>query len=149
MYSVSDEDFEKLTNAKRQEYAVDIIKTTKEIFQVDFNETQYRALLKILLKAMQLWKTTRMQRAHYEFILPEDNQFDSDSMVNQYGQDEPELQGCRIAIPMFPMLMKYGDEHGENVSTKTLFDANIVTDPPGQMEVKNVISKARVLCFGG
>lgn len=118
---MSDEDFEQITYARRQNYAVEIIGTAQEIYQVEITESTYRALLKILLKAMKIWKMTRMQRAKYEFILLGLDKFSSHYMANQYGQDESELEGRPITIPIFPMVIKYGDEHGEHVSNKLIF----------------------------
>ncbi|RDA92603.1 hypothetical protein CP533_0911 [Ophiocordyceps camponoti-saundersi (nom. inval.)] len=55
--------------------------------------------------------------------------FDADSMEDVGGLDEEALPASRVACLVFPALIKRGDENG------------------AQMQLRNVIAKARVLCL--
>ncbi len=84
-----------------------------------------------------------MQRPLLEIEHPVE--FDPEIMEDTSGEDEMLLRGKEVGCVIFPAVLKIGDETGDNVSWYQLFAKALLTIHI-QTHLKNVISKAKVLC---
>lgn len=111
----------------------DIVTMLSEFTASNVTSSQQHALRAILENAVKVARLASRQHARFIFELPraldeEGATFDGKIMEDVHGEDEEELKGKRIQCATFPALCKLGDEKGDN------------------MHLRNVISKARVLC---
>ena len=105
-----------------------------DVSGVNLTETSQGSIIGILQTAVELQKIFLTQKAEYVITLvmePSSQNgatFDGSRMefVNQ--EEEEDTTQSKIAFFVFPVLEKYGDESGENLS------------------VRNVLLKARVFC---
>lgn len=95
---------------------------------VETSETQVKSLTAIINRAVALAHLFRMQRARYEFHLPAiGDQFTSQTMEDMM-LDVESARDQTIRYATFPVVIKFGDEDGDNP------------------DMTNVIFKARVMC---
>lgn len=92
-----------------------------------------QALRHLVSSAIELSRLLVVQKAVFEVWLPEivphqQITFDHATMEDIGGEDEHSLVQREISCVAFPGLIKQGDENG------------------GQLQFRNIISKARVLC---
>ncbi|PFH59989.1 hypothetical protein XA68_11603 [Ophiocordyceps unilateralis] len=93
------------------------------------NASRDGALRVLVNKAVDLGRLLAVQRAVLRVDDGIGSDFDAASMEDVGGLDEDALPACRLVCLVFPALIKHGDENG------------------AQMQLRNVISKARVLCL--
>lgn len=96
-------------------------------------DARNQALRQLVNSAIELSRLLVVQKAVFEVWMPEilPHQqviFDHDTMEDIGGEDEESLVQREICCVTFPGIIKRGDENG------------------GQLQFRNVISRARVLC---
>ncbi|KUI74043.1 hypothetical protein VM1G_09352 [Cytospora mali] len=96
-------------------------------------DARNQALRQLVNSAIELSRLLVMQKAVFEVWMPnivphQQIMFDHDTMEDIGGEDEENLVQREICCVTFPGIIKRGDENG------------------GQLQFRNVISKARVLC---
>jgi activating signal cointegrator complex subunit 1 len=106
------------------------------ISDVQHSDARDQSLRSLLNSAVELSRLLRVQKAVFKTIMPvieghQINIFDADTMEDVGGEDEDSLEGREICCTTFPGMIKEGDEAGEHA------------------QLKNVISKARILCSPG
>ncbi len=104
-----------------------------DISDAEASETRDQSLRVLVNSAIELSRLLRVQKAVFKTVMPvleahQINKFDAKIMEDIGGEDEDSLAGREISCVAFPGMVKEGDESGE------------------QMQLWNVISKARVLC---
>jgi activating signal cointegrator complex subunit 1 len=103
------------------------------ISDADSSESRDQSLRALINNAVDLSRLLRVQKAVFKTIMPvieghQINRFDAEIMEDIGGEDEDSLEGREIRCVTYPGMIKEGDESGE------------------QTQLRNVISKARVLC---
>lgn len=104
-----------------------------DVSGVNIAETSQGSIIGILQTAVELQKIFLMQKAEYVITLvmessPQNEATFDGSRMEFVNQEEEDTTQSKIAFFVFPVLEKYGDESGENLS------------------VRNVLLKARVFC---
>jgi hypothetical protein len=104
-----------------------------DISDVEGSDSRDQSLRVLISSAIDLSRLLRVQKAVFKTIMPvieghQINQFDAQIMEDIGGEDEDSLEGREIRCVTFPGMIKEGNESGE------------------QTQLRNVISKARVLC---
>lgn len=97
------------------------------------SDARDQALRQLVGNAIELSRLLIVQKAVFEVWMPEivphqQIMFDHAAMEDIGGEDEESLVQREIVCVTFPGLIKQGDENG------------------GQLQFRNIISKARVLC---
>lgn len=97
------------------------------------SEARDSALRVLVNNSIGLARLLVVQKARLEVYMPvilphQQVLFEAETMEDIGGEDEESLEGREIWCVVFPGVIKHGDENGE------------------QMQFRNVISKARVLC---
>lgn len=97
------------------------------------SETKDQALRQLVCSAVELSRLLAVQKAAMEVFMPrivphQQTLFDQVTMEDIGGEDEEQLVQRDIFCVTFPGIIKRGDENG------------------AQLQFRNVISKARVLC---
>lgn len=97
------------------------------------SEARDTALRVLINNSIELARLMVVQKARLKVYMPEilPHQqvfFEADTMEDIGGEDEDSLDGREISCVVFPGVMKFGDENGQ------------------QMQFRNVICKARILC---
>ncbi len=105
----------------------------ENISDTESSEGRDQSLRALINSAIDLSRLLRVQKAVFKTIMPvieghQINDFDAEIMEDIGGEDEDSLQGREIRCITFPGMIKEGNESGE------------------QTQLRNVISKARVLC---
>lgn len=85
-------------------------------------EARDRCLRSMIDQAVDLARLFRIQQAQFKVHMPslDDDHpllFDPETMEDISGEDEQALRGHKIDCIMFPCVMKFGDETGDNVRT--------------------------------
>lgn len=98
-----------------------------------FADARHQALRQLVGNAIELSRLLVVQKAVFEVWMPEivphqQIMFDHATMEDIGGEDEESLIQREIFCVTFPGLIKQGDENG------------------GQLQFRNIISKAKVLC---
>lgn len=104
-----------------------------DVSGVNLTETSQGSIIGILQTAVELQKIFLAQKAEYVITLvmessPQNEATFDGSRMEFVNQEEEDTTQSKIAFFVFPVLEKYGDESGENLS------------------VRNVLLKARVFC---
>lgn len=99
----------------------------------EISETRDQALRQLINSSIELSRLFRVQKAAFEVWMPEimphqQILFDHATMEDIGGEDEESLVQREICCVTFPGVIKRGDENGS------------------QLQFRNVISKASVLC---
>lgn len=84
-------------------------------------ETRDKGLRSIVEQAVELSRLFRVQQAQFKVHMPTvDNDhpliFDAETMEDTTGEDDHALSRQHVECVMFPCVMKFGDETGDNVS---------------------------------
>lgn len=96
--------------------AEEVTHLATELFDHKLTDSNRQSLNGIIFGTMKIWRTAHSQRADFPFFLPKDGMLDEDRMDDENGGDESELEGRGVAVGLFPVLIKRGDEKGENLS---------------------------------
>ena len=91
-----------------------------ELLDLSPSETRTTAIRAIVQTTVDIVRKCQTQRAVFQFDMPGPmhcGAFDSKFMVDVNEGDAPELDGTPIGMFIFPIVIKFGDEHGENVCT--------------------------------
>ena len=104
-----------------------------DVSGVNLTETSQGSITGILQTAVGLEKIFLTQKAEYVITLvmepsPQNGATFDGSRMESVNQEEEDTTQSKVAFFVFPVLEKYGDESGENLS------------------VRNVLLKARVFC---
>ena len=104
-----------------------------DVSGVNLTETSQGSITGILQTAVGLQKIFLTQKAEYVITLvmkssPQNEATFDGSRMESVNQEEEDTTQSKVAFSVFPVLEKYGDESGENLS------------------VRNVLLKARVFC---
>ena len=93
-----------------------IISVLTDAFAVELSPASCQSLMNITINLLRIWKKTQLQRAIFHFEMSVPDKFEEMNMVDAYGLEEPDFQGQKVSLVLFPCLLKQGDERGENVS---------------------------------
>lgn len=109
---------------------LDSITTGSGVSRSDARDSALRVIIKNSVElARRLVVQKAVLRVYMPTILPHQRvMFETDTMEDMGGEDEDALASREICCVVFPGVVKHGDENG------------------GQMQFRNVIAKARVLC---
>lgn len=120
-------------------------------------ETRDKGLRSIIEQAVELSRLFRVQQAQFKIHMPiiENNHpllFDAEMMEDITGEDDHELNNQHVDCVIFPCVMKFGDEIGDNVSfivalgamDPYLNDSSAGTAEKHHRERKGVLSRALV-----
>lgn len=104
-----------------------------DITDVNRSEARDQSLRALINSSIELAQLLRVQKAVFKAFMPvieghQINTFDAETMEDIGGEDEDSLEGREIRCVTFPGMIKEGNENGE------------------QLQLRNVIAKARVLC---
>jgi activating signal cointegrator complex subunit 1 len=104
-----------------------------DITDVDGSEARDQSLRALINSSIEMARLLRVQKAVFKTFMPvieghQINTFDAETMDDIGGEDEDSLEGREIRCVTFPGMIKEGNENGE------------------QLQLRNVIAKARVLC---
>lgn len=104
-----------------------------DITDTSATDARNQGLRALLHNAIELARLLRVQKAVFRSYMPvieahQINMFEGERMEDVGGEDEDSLASREIRCVTFPGMIKEGNEHGE------------------QLQMRNVISKARVLC---
>ena len=103
-----------------------------DVSGVNLTETSQGSIIGILQTAVELQKIFLTQKAEYVITLVMEsspqNEATFDGSRMEFVNQEEDTTQSKVAFLVFPVLEKYGDESGENLS------------------VRNVLLKARVFC---
>jgi len=91
---------------------------------VDKGGIRLQRIQKTLIKATELARMFMQQRACYFFERPiavahDFPTFNCNTMCDLHGEEQPEWQGRLVLLAISPIIHKFGNERGENVSRKT------------------------------
>jgi activating signal cointegrator complex subunit 1 len=131
--SASAEQLQSTTDAITDSIILKMNAIMNDISDVSSTEARDQSLRALITSAIDLSRLLRVQKAIFRPIMPvieahQINAFDPEIMEDIGGEDEDSLEGREIRCVTFPGMVKEGDESGE------------------QIQLRNVISKARVLC---
>ncbi len=121
------------TEAVTDGIVVKVTRIMDDISDARSSESRDQSLRVLINHSIDLSRLLRVQKATFKPIMPvieghQVNIFDPEIMEDIGGEDETTLSGREIRCVTFPGIVKEGDESGE------------------QTQLRNVISKARVLC---
>ncbi|KAI5256322.1 hypothetical protein E4T42_01550 [Aureobasidium subglaciale] len=139
------------SQAKAQAHLVEqVCKIMSALTGLTVVEEQGRTLSSVVKHAVSLSQVLGCQRATYRCFLPEadaedDIEFDYTTMEDLMNEQEEDGLAKDIRCVVFPALQKTGGETGENVRHPYSVKPARLTNP-GQMNVMNVLMKAKVLC---
>ncbi len=99
------------------------------------SEHEVRGLHTLINEAVSISRILRVQKAYFNVVMlvlepHQVNIFEPESMDDIGGEDEESLQGREVVCVTLPVVVKEGDENGQRT------------------QLRNVISKAKVLCLG-
>lgn len=150
----SDNDLKKRCQASRTkaqaQMAEQICKTMSSLTGSTILEEHKQSLGTLVEHAVSLSQVLGGQRATYRCFLPQaiDQdaiEFESTTMENLMDDHESDGIAKDVRCVVFPALIKQGGERGEDVRDPYCVTEIWLTDPK-QMEVENVLIKAKVLC---
>ncbi|KAI5269887.1 hypothetical protein E4T47_06671 [Aureobasidium subglaciale] len=139
------------SQAKAQAHLVEqVCKIMSALTGLTVVEEQRRTLSSVVEHAVSLSQVLGRQRATYRCFLPEadaqdDIEFDYTTMEDLMNEQEEDGLAKDITCVVFPALQKTGGETGESVRHPYSVKRVRLTNP-GQMDVMNVLMKAKVLC---
>ncbi|KAI5203294.1 hypothetical protein E4T38_05202 [Aureobasidium subglaciale] len=139
------------SQAKAQAHLVEhVCKIMSALTGLTVVEEQGRTLSSVVKHAVSLSQVLGCQRATYRCFLPEadaedDIEFDYTTMEDLMNEQEEDGLAKDIRCVVFPALQKTGGETGDNVRHPYSVKPARLTNP-GQMNVMNVLMKAKVLC---
>jgi hypothetical protein len=139
------------SQAKAQTRIVEqICKTMSALTGSAILEEQKRTLSTLVEHAVSLSQLLGSQRATYRCFLPQANdqnilKFENSAMENLMDEQESDGVAKDVRCVVSPALIKQGGERGEKVRRLSSVNKMRNTDS-GQMEVENVLVKAKVLC---
>ncbi|KAI5247426.1 hypothetical protein E4T43_01898 [Aureobasidium subglaciale] len=139
------------SQAKAQAHLVEqVCKIMSALTGLTVVEEQRRTLSSVVEHAVSLSQVLGRQRATYRCFLPEadaqdDIEFDYTTMEDLMNEQEEDGLAKDITCVVFPALQKTGGETGESVRHPYSVKRVRLTNP-GQMNVMNVLMKAKVLC---
>ena len=107
------------TRHLQADLTVDIDNAMTELLNLSPSESRTTAIRAIVQSTMDITRKCQTQRAIFQFRMPSLRHarpsFDSRFMLDVNEGDAPELDGTPIGMFLFPRVIKFGDEHGENV----------------------------------
>lgn len=139
------------SQAKAQTQIVEqICKTLSALTGTAISEDQERTLSALVEHAVTLSQLLGSQRATYRCFLPQANEqgvlkFEISAMENLMDEQESDDVSKDVRCVISPALIKQGGERGEKVRQPCCV-ASMRFANSGQMEVENVLVRAKVLC---
>ncbi len=114
------------TSTLAEDIGHQVERAVQELLGAPESTSRQQGLRSIIRNAVDLARLFQMQQAVFVFELPAANPprksflFDKDTMEDAFGLETPEMDGKYVNFATFPAVVKYGDEHGENVSIQKL-----------------------------
>jgi hypothetical protein len=103
--------------------------TLHTLTEVEESPAKVDSLNAIIKRIIALSHVFRVQRAQFDFHLPLPGTPFDPAMMEEDCAKEAETQ-CQIRCALFPVVVKYGDEKGENVeSSNTIVKAKVLCSP--------------------
>lgn len=101
------------------DYVASIDQGFRDFFTLDENADRVQDLRHIIDTTIAFSRLCSEQRARFEFILPDDWRtiFNEKYMDDVLGSDTESIVNKPIGLGVFPMMIKFGDEKGQNVSS--------------------------------